>query len=155
MQRSNIIQTTLLFLACGAWVFFLLALASFHATDWPSHAVYPWPATQNLCGSVGAWCAYYSFLVLGQGAFLILFFTGVCLAMVLFDNRVGDLWLRGIVLAMLSIAFAAAVHRIRPGSSTSLPEGYGGILGIGTSSFLKSHFNTVGAILILLTAALV
>jgi S-DNA-T family DNA segregation ATPase FtsK/SpoIIIE len=155
MQRSNIIKQTLLFLACGAWVFLFLALASFHATDWPSHAIYPWPAVQNLCGSVGAWCAYYAFLGMGQGAFLILFFTGVCLALVMFDNRVGDLWLRTVGLLLLAIAFAAAVNHFRPGSSSSLPEGYGGILGIGTSSFLQSHFNVVGTRLILLTSLLI
>jgi len=155
MQRSNIFKTTLTFLGCGVWLFLLLSLASFQSTDWPSHSVYPWPATQNLCGSAGAWCAYYAFLGLGQGAFLILFFTGVCLAIVLFDNRVGDLWLRGAGLLVLSVAFAAAVHHFRPGSTSSLPEGYGGILGIGTASFLKMHFNNVGTTLVLLTAALI
>src|SRR5437660_12064997 len=110
MQRSNIIKQTFVFFACGAWIFFFLALASFHVTDWPSHAIYPWPAIQNLCGSVGAWCAYYSFLALGQGAFLILFFTGVCLAITLFNNSVGALWLRPIGLLMLSIPFASAGH---------------------------------------------
>src|SRR5947207_4497261 len=155
MHRSNIIKQTLLFLACGAWLFCLLSLASFHVTDWPSHAIYPWPVIQNLCGSVGAWCAYYSFLALGQGAFLIVFFTGVCLAIMLFDNRVGDLWLRTIGLLMLSVAFAAAVHHFRPGSNSSFPEGYGGILGIGIASFLKAHFNNVGTTLVLLTSALI
>src|SRR5437016_1172919 len=155
MQRSNIIKQTLVFFACGAWLFFLLSLASFHVTDWPSHAIYPWPPIQNLCGSAGAWCAYNAFLELGQGAFLILFFTGVCLAIVLFNNRVGDLWLRTIGLLILSIAFAAAVHHFRPGSGSSFPEGYGGILGIGASSFLQTHFNTVGTRLILLTCVLI
>src|SRR4029079_9220921 len=52
-------------------------------------------------------------------------------------------------------ACAAAVNHFRPGSSSSLPEGYGGILGIGTSSFLQSHFNVVGTRLILLTSLLI
>src|SRR2546427_10268547 len=147
MHRSNIIKQTLLFLACGAWLFCLLSLASFHATDWPSHAIYPWPAIQNLCGSVGAWCAYYAFLGMGQGAFLIVFFTGVCLAIMLFDNRVGDLWLRTIGLLMLSVAFAATVHHFRPGSNSSFPEGYGGVLRLRGARLLKAPFNNVWATL--------
>src|SRR3954451_13095357 len=94
MERSHVIRQTLLFLAAAAWVFLMLSLASFHPTDWPSHEVYPYPAIQNLCGSVGAWCAYWSFFAIGQGVFPILFFSGVCLALALLKNPVSDLWLR-------------------------------------------------------------
>src|SRR5438876_6795953 len=73
MERSNLLRQTALFLAVGAWAFLLLALGSFHATDWPSHTVYPWPATQNLCGTAGAFLAYYCFLAIGQGVFPVLF----------------------------------------------------------------------------------
>ena len=57
MQRSNLPRTVSLFIAGGLWLFLLLSLASFHATDWPSHAVFPHPATRNLCGSAGAFIA--------------------------------------------------------------------------------------------------
>src|SRR3954452_13177355 len=107
MERTNVIRNTLLFLALGAWAFLLLALGSFHATDWPSHTVYPWPATQNLCGTAGAFIPYYCFLAIGQGVFPVLFFSGVLLALALFKNRVSDMWLRVIGLLLLSIAFAA------------------------------------------------
>ncbi len=155
MQRTKIIRQTLLFLAIAGWVFMLLALGSFHTSDWPSHQVFPYPPIQNLCGSVGAYIAYNCFLALGQGVFPILFFSGVCLALVLFKNRVGDLWLRAIGLLLLSIAFAAVFHHFRPGSAGAFPEGHGGIVGIGTSTWLQAHFNTVGTRLILLTAMLV
>src|SRR5437764_2505727 len=151
MERTNVIRNTLLFLALGAWAFLLLALGSFHPTDWPSHTVYPWPATQNLCGTAGAFVAYYCFLAIGQGVFPVLFFSGVMLALVLFKNRVSDVWLRVIGLLLLSTAFAAAVHHVRPGSSGSFPEGHGGLLGITASAFLQSHFNVWGTRLILLT----
>src|SRR5438045_1668644 len=129
MERSNLIRNTLVFLACGAWIFFLLSLGSFHPTDWPSHDVYPYQPVQNLCGSVGAWCAYYAYLGIGQGAFLILFFTGVCLALLLYGGRVGDVWLRTVGLMLLSVAFATAVHHFRTGASSSVPEGTVGIGG--------------------------
>jgi DNA segregation ATPase FtsK/SpoIIIE, S-DNA-T family len=151
MERSNVIRSSALFLALAAWVFLLLALGSFHATDWPSHTVYPWGPTQNLCGSAGAFVAYYCFLAIGQGVFPVLFFSGVMLALVLFKNRVSDVWLRVIGLLLLSTAFAAAVHHVRPGSSGSFPEGHGGLLGITASAYLQSHFNVWGTRLILLT----
>ncbi|MGB7156962.1 MAG: DNA translocase FtsK [Tepidisphaeraceae bacterium] len=154
-ERSNITRNTILFLAMATWTFLLLSLGSFQPTDWPSHTVYPYPPMQNLCGSAGAFVAYYLFLGIGQGVFPMLFFTGVCLALAAFDNRVSDLWLRTIGLMLLCTAFAAAVHHLRPGSINGFPEGHGGIVGIGTSSFLQQHFNTVGTRLILLTAILI
>src|SRR5688572_20377476 len=155
MERSNILRNTILSLAVGAWVFLLLALGSFSPTDWPSHTVFPYPPIANLCGSAGAFVAYYLFLAIGQGVFPVLFFSGVCLALVIFNNRVSDVWLRVVGLIVLSIAFAAAVHNLRPGSLSGFPEGHGGIVGIGASSFLQYHFNTVGTRLILLTAILI
>jgi DNA segregation ATPase FtsK/SpoIIIE, S-DNA-T family len=154
-ERTNIARNAGLFLAIGVWSFLLLALGSFQPTDWPSHTVFPHPATQNLCGTAGAFVAYYLFLAIGQGVFPMLFFTGVLLALAAFGNRVSDVWLRTIGLMLLCAAFAAAVHQLRPGSVNSFPEGHGGIVGIGASSFLQAHFNTVGTRLILLTAILI
>src|SRR5688572_2581581 len=144
MERSNLWRPICLFLGVAAWIFFMLSLGSFHATDWPSHTVHPYPPIRNLCGPAGALVAYYMFLFLGQGVFPILFFAGICLALYVFRNRVSDMWLRVIGLTLLTIAFATAIHHFRPGSTTSFPEGHGGIVGIGTSSFLQMHFNTVG-----------
>ena len=155
MDRHNLHRRVILFCASGAWVFLLLALASFHPGDWPSHQVYPYQETKNLCGSSGAFVAYHLFFAIGQGVFPVLFFSGLCLALLLFHNHISDLWLRGIGLALLSIAFASMVHLIRPGSYESFPEGYGGIVGIGTSGFLKAHFSTAGTSLVLATAFLV
>ena len=154
-ERTNIARNTFLFLAVGVWSFLLLSLGSFSPTDWPSHTVYPYPSTQNLCGSAGAFVAYYMFLAIGQGVFPMLFFTGVLLALATFNNRVSDVWLRTIGLMVLCVAFAAAVHHLRPGSMNGFPEGHGGIVGIGTSSYLQAHFNTVGTRLILLVAMLI
>src|SRR5437773_2765866 len=155
MERSNVIRQSALFLAVAAWAFLLLSLGSFHANDWPSHTVYPWPAIQNLCGSAGAYVAYYCFLAIGQGVFPVLFFSGVLLALVLCRSRVSDMWLRVIGLMLLSTAFAAAVHHIRPGSSNSFPEGHGGLIGITASTFLQAHFSIWGTRLILLTGMFV
>ncbi|HEX2974202.1 MAG TPA: DNA translocase FtsK, partial [Tepidisphaeraceae bacterium] len=155
MDRENLRRHLWLFLGIGAWVFFLLALASFNPDDWPSHRGYPYGPIQNLCGPAGALVAYHLFSAMGPGVFPILFFTGICLALLVFHNKVRDLWLRGIGLALLSVAFASLVHLIQPGSQDGFPEGHGGILGILASSFLKSHFSTAGTALILVTSFLV
>src|SRR5206468_12894863 len=144
MERHYVLRQTSLFLAVAAWVFLLLALGSFHPTDWPSHTVYPWGPILNLCGSAGAFVAYYCFLAIGQGVFPVLFFTGVLLALVLMKNRVSDVWLRVVGLLLLSTAFAATVHHLRPGSANGFPEGHGGLAGTHASTSLPSHLSGRG-----------
>jgi len=154
MER-NLFRPIVLFLACAMWVFLLISLGSFHATDWPSHTVYPYAPVANLCGGVGAFVAYYIYLAVGQGAFPVMFFTGVCLALCVYNNRLTDLWLRVIGMTLLCVAFAATLHHFKPGSALGFPEGQGGIVGIGTAAFLQSHFNVVGTRLVLVTIFLV
>ncbi len=155
MERSNLKRWISVCLAVGSWAFLLLSLGSFHPTDWPSHAVHPYPPVQNLCGSVGAFLAYYLFLVIGQGAFPILFFTGVIVVLYVAHNRVSDPWMRVIGLLVLSVAFAAAVHHFQPGSENGFPEGQGGILGISAATYLQKHFSGPGTVLLLLIAMLI
>src|SRR5579862_1078371 len=155
MERSTLPRNVLLFLACGAWVFLLVCLGSFHPTDWPSHAVEPWPPTQNLCGSVGAFFAYYAFLAIGQGVFPMLFFTGVCLVLLVFKCRFSDVWMRVVGLLLMCIACAAAIHHFTPGTPDGLPEGQGGIVGIAAGHFLHHYFSTIGTRLVLTVMLLV
>ncbi len=155
MNRSNLLRRICLFLAAGAWLFLLFSVGSFHPTDWPSPAIQPHPPTANLCGPVGATLAYGLFFVIGHGVFPILFFTGVWLILVFADVRITDKWMRGVGLFLLSVAFAAMVHHVQPGSDTSLPEGQGGVLGIGADAYLRSHMHATGTRLVLLTTMLV
>src|SRR5690348_508036 len=131
MERENPWRRIGLFVGVASWIFILLSLGSFHADDWPSHQVYPYHPVQNMCGRVGALLAYYMYLAIGQGIFPVLFFSGICLALYLFRNRVSDLWLRIIGLMVMAVAFAAIVHNLHPGSASGFPEGHGGIIGIG------------------------
>ncbi len=149
MDREKSWQRVLLFLGIGVWIFLLLAIGSFHPDDWPSHRVYPYPPMHNLCGPVGALIAYYLFAAIGQGVFPILFFSGLVLALVLFRNPVSDMGLRVLGMAVLTIAFAATIHSLKPGSPNGFPEGQGGIIGIGIESLLRPHFSVVGTRLIL------
>jgi S-DNA-T family DNA segregation ATPase FtsK/SpoIIIE len=155
MERSHLWRWICVFLTIGSWLFLLFSVGSFHATDWPSHAVGIYHPVENLCGAVGSFIAYYVFLVFGQGAFPILFFSGVCVVLYIANNRISDPWMRAIGLLLLSIAFAATVHHFEPGSENGLPEGQGGILGIGAATYLQSHFSGAGTCLVLLTAMLI
>src|SRR4051794_38895971 len=143
MDHPSMMRRVVFVVLCGAWLFLLLALGSFHATDWPSHAVYPYPPVQNVMGYAGAFVSYYLYMSLGQGIFPVLFFFGVCVALRLYGGRITDVWLRSIGLALLAIAFAAVVHMVKPGTAAGFPEGNGGIVGIGASSFLRAHCSTV------------
>ena len=153
--RANLVRYVVLALTAAAWVFMLLACASFRTTDWPSHDVFPFGRVENLCGPVGSLLAYYCYLAIGQGVYPILLFSGICIVLLFVRGKVGDLWLRAVGLTLLSIAFAAAIHQLRPGSPDGFPEGNGGLLGIAAGKFLHAHFNSAGAMLILLTAFLV
>src|SRR5271167_1797642 len=83
-----------LVLISGTWVFLLLSLASFAATDWPSPAVYPYGPVANLCGYPGALVAYLAFYTIGPGVFPILLFVGLCLTLYILGRRISDIWLR-------------------------------------------------------------
>jgi S-DNA-T family DNA segregation ATPase FtsK/SpoIIIE len=155
MDHPSMLRRVVFVLLCGVWLFLLLSLGSFHATDWPSHAVYPYPAVQNVMGHAGAFVAYYLYFILGQGVFPVLFFSGVCIALCLYGNRISDLWLRLIGLGLLAVAFAAVVYLVKPGTRSGLPEGNGGILGIGAASFLRLHCSGMLTGLILVCSLLV
>ena len=142
-------------MAVGFWIFLLISLASFHYDDWPSHNVFPYGPVQNLCGDVGAFLSYWSYYILEQGIYLLLFFSGVLLALHILHTRISDMWLRIIGLVLVSVAFAATVNQLWPGSPGRFAQGNGGILGIAAAAFLKSHMNTVGTYIVLLVSMLI
>jgi len=149
MTRDNLPKTLAFFLAAGLWAFLLLSFWSFSPTDWPSHGVEPHPPTRNLCGAAGAFVAYWAYLAIGQGVFPVLLFTGAMLGVFLNQSRVHDFWMRAVGLTLIAVAWAAVVHHFSPGSPSGLPEGRGGVLGIGAAGFLHQYFSTVGTLLVL------
>jgi DNA segregation ATPase FtsK/SpoIIIE, S-DNA-T family len=153
-QRPHLVRWSVTILAVAVWVFASLALLTFHPTDWPSHAVYPWGHTQNLCGSVGAFLAYHAFTFVGSGAFALLFFGALFIGMKIWGQRLGDFWLRAIGLVLIATSMGAITHLLSP-SSGGMPEGSGGVVGIAASAFLQNHFNGVGTGLVLIVALLV
>jgi S-DNA-T family DNA segregation ATPase FtsK/SpoIIIE len=155
MQRKPI-RTGLILLAISTWVFVAISTISFSPNDWPSHAVYPYPTDiHNLCGTAGAFVAFWIRYAVGPGVYPVLFFGAVFIFLWATKNRVSDLWLRTIGIIVLAISMGAIVHQLSGGSLGGMPEGNGGIMGIATSHFLHAHFNTVGALLALASTMLV
>ena len=152
-HRPKVLRTVGWLLAAGAWVFAALSLWSYSPLDWPSHAVYPWPRPANWCGLFGGWTAYRLFAATGPGAWVLLAGGGLFVALQLAGRRVGDLWLRGVGLAVLCVAVAGVSHEY--GShSTGLPEGDGGVFGLAAAGYLRPHFGVAGTRLALLLGCL-
>jgi DNA segregation ATPase FtsK/SpoIIIE, S-DNA-T family len=152
-QRPHLVRWSLTLSAIAAWAFTSVSLLSFSATDWPSHAVYPWGPTHNLCGPAGAWIAYHAYTFVGSGAIAVLFFGAIFLGMKIWGQKLGDIWLRAVGLVLVAASIGAITHLFSP-SSGGMPEGSGGIVGIATSAFLRSHFSGFGTSLVLLVAFL-
>jgi S-DNA-T family DNA segregation ATPase FtsK/SpoIIIE len=151
MSRAHLKRFIVITLCIAAWLFLALSLLSFSPSDWPSHDVYPYPPTHNLCGTVGAAAAYLGFLVIGQGIYPLFLFATAGLYCFITQKTLSDLYLRIAGAVLLCVSFAALYHSLLSGSSSGLPEGYGGVIGIGISTYLHDHFNVVGTRLILLT----
>ncbi len=153
-QRPSVVRTVGWMLAGGVWVFLALSLWSFSASDWPSHATYPYPETaRNWCGSFGAWIAYQLYAAVGPGAWAIIAATGLLVLLRILDYKVGDLWLRAAGLAVLAVSIAACFAEFG-WNLTGFPEGDGGIFGIASAGYLRQHFGVAGTRLALLLASL-
>ena len=155
MHRPHLPRRTGLFLLAGLWVFVVLSLASFRATDWPSPAVYPYGAVKNLCGAVGSTAAYGIQFVFGVGAWPAVVLLGVGIAMAFAKRPITDPFIRGVGLLLLAATAGAVVHHVWPGSAGGLPEGNGGVLGIAADILLKHHFGLAGTRLVLAVSAAV
>ena len=152
-QRPKVLRTVGWLLAAGGWAFVALSLWSYAPTDWPSHAVYPWPRPANWCGVFGGWTAYHLLAAVGPGAWALLAGTGLFIATQIAGRKVGDLWLRGVGLAVLCVAVAAVAHEYGSQSS-GLPEGDGGVFGLAAAGYLRPHFGVAGTRLALLLGCL-
>lgn len=123
---------------------------SFQIADWPSKFVYPHndpPA--NLCGHWGAFLAYYLLYYIGPGIFVMLISTVSFLIMSLSRKPIGQPILRTIGLFLVTIAASASYYCLWPGAIFSFSIGSGGILGVGATVFLRSHFGLLGTFILL------
>ena len=130
----------------------LCSCLGFNIGDWPSRFVWPHNAPPaNLCGSIGAFCAYYLMYYIGPGVFVILVSAASFLIARLTGWSIGQPVLRIIGLVLLTVVFSSSFYCFWPYRIYSFPMGSGGLLGIATIEFLRSHFALLGTF-ILITA---
>ena len=123
---------------------------SFDIGDWPSGYVYPHnsPAA-NWCGAIGAFCAYYLMYYIGPGIFVILISAIYFLVFRLVGRPLGQPILRAIGLALLTVAASSSFYCLWPYRIYCFPVGSGGLLGVGTTQFLRSHFALLGTFILI------
>ncbi|MGA2678354.1 MAG: DNA translocase FtsK 4TM domain-containing protein [Sedimentisphaerales bacterium] len=136
-------------LVAGLLVLFCSCL-SFNIGDWPSKFVYPNNSPPaNWCGHAGALFAYYLLYYIGPGVFIVLvaalYFAIAKVADVEIDQPV----LRGVGLVLVATAASTTFYCFTQHGVYGFPTGSGGVLGVATAEFLRSHFATLGTAILL------
>ena len=143
-------------LTIAGLLFLLCSCLSFNIGDWPSSFVYPHNNTAlNFCGIAGAFCAYYLMYFIGPGVFVLLLSLIIFLIGRLLSKPVNQPWLRAAGLILLTVAVSATFYCLWPDSIYNFPMGSGGLLGIATIIFLRSHFAILGTFILISTTWIV
>ena len=137
-------------LGIAALLVLFCSCVSFDIGDWPSRYVYPHnsPAA-NWCGAIGALCAYYLMYCVGPGIFVILISAICFLVSRLLGRPLGQPILRAIGLVLLTVAASSSFYCLWPYRIYCFPVGSGGLLGVGTAQFLRSHFALLGTFILI------
>ena len=157
MKHGTLYRTAAEFILLCACIFLFLSVISFDIGDAPSP--YLWPQhqeTANLCGPVGAFCAYYCLNYFGPGI-LLAFLSGAIAMIVLLSGRpVTQPLLRLMGLILVVAAVSATWYMVWPDNPVALyrtgsfPYGNGGVLGVATARYLTLHLAKLGTWLVVL-----
>jgi S-DNA-T family DNA segregation ATPase FtsK/SpoIIIE len=152
---STMLQRTAWLAGAGAWVFAAFALGSFDAADAPSHAVavHNDPAA-NLCGAAGAVVGYWSYHVLGIGAWVVLAGAAAFLVATARGRHVGHPFVRLLGLLIAAVAVSCLHGLLVPGLGP-LPGAPAGLLAASAVAEMAPRFSTFGTALLLLVALLI
>jgi S-DNA-T family DNA segregation ATPase FtsK/SpoIIIE len=133
----------------GLWVFLVVALASFDSADWPSHAVAVHnEPTRNLCGPFGALVAYWCYVVIGIGAWVILAGLGGYLGLTAAGRAVGHTAVRSAGLVLMAAA-VSGFHGLLAPEAGALAGAPAGLTALVIVSELGRRFSEVGTFLVL------
>jgi DNA segregation ATPase FtsK/SpoIIIE, S-DNA-T family len=144
-RTRSVARITLTCLGIGVCIFLLCSCYSFDIRDWPSTFAYPQnQPCVNICGSMGAFFAYYLLYYIGPGVFVILITSLLFMTAGLINKPVNQPILRSIGLVLVTIAASTTFYCLWPHWLFNFPSGSGGIIGIATAQLLRSHFASVG-----------
>ena len=136
-------------LVAGLLVLFCGCL-SFNIGDWPSKFVYPNnTTTANWCGPAGALFAYYLLYYIGPGIFIVLIAALYFAVAEVADVEIDQPVLRGVGLVLVTTAASTTFYCFTQHGIYGFPTGSGGVLGVATAEFLRSHFATLGTAILL------
>ena len=157
MKHGQLYRIAAEFILLCVCVFLLLSVVSFDMGDAPSRFVAPNNAeTANLCGPVGAFCAYYTLYYFGPGVLAACLAGAVSLVVLLMGRPVTQPLLRLMGLILVVAAISTTWYLIWPFKELALyqtgsfPDGNGGVLGVATAIFLKGHLADLGTWLVVL-----
>jgi len=151
-RTRSVAQMAITCLLIGVCLFLFFSCLSFNINDWPSEFAHPHNnPSANLCGPIGAFCAYYILYYIGPGIFVILASMTCLMAMKLANRPMNQPFLRIIGLCLITIAASTSFYCLWPHQLFNFPIGSGGILGIGAAQLLRNHFASLGTF-ILVTA---
>lgn len=137
-------------------VFLFISCATFDIADAPSKYVYPNNnPPNNICGTAGAFCAYYCLYYLGPGIYIVLLSAGTFLVANITGKKADQIILRFIGMLLLSVVVSCMGYLINGSGENTFPMGSGGILGISGAYFLLRDFGNLGRALILAAGAIV
>jgi len=131
----------------------VLLLASLLSYDWRDiHKLPPEAATRNLIGPFGAYLAFYTFVCVGVGAYVLpvlMVFLGLGFFFPPF-NYLRRRWLWGLVLFLCCIGLLDLYQGRLPNIEKQLHTYPGGTLGDALNRHLFGYFGTLGATILFL-----
>ncbi|MEA3227113.1 MAG: DNA translocase FtsK 4TM domain-containing protein, partial [Planctomycetota bacterium] len=154
--ERSLVRTALRCLGVGLCLVLLCSCLSFNVGDWPSkYQAPPNNPTVNWCGSIGAFCAYQLLYYIGPGVFVVLV-TTICFLIARLANRqVAQPVLRTIGLILVTVAVSMSFYCLWPKWIFGFRVGSGGILGVGLTQLLRSHFASLGTFILLVAVWIV
>lgn len=162
LKNNKLYKPALEVFAIVGCIFLFCSCLSFDIKDVPSD--YAWPHNDpaaNLCGSWGAFPAYYLMYYLGPGAFVLLIAVIWALTVNLMGRNITQPILRGLGLVLLVFAASASFYLLWPSrllwpyAAGAFPMGNGGIVGIAIGSFLKTRVAVLGTFIVISCAWIV
>lgn len=154
-RSGRVLRIAGLTLLIAVWAFVLASMVGFHASDPPSHLV--WPANSpvlNWCGTLGAAVAYHTFKLFGYSAWVL----AVCITMGLFSAAVGRSVQHALVRLVGAVMLAgglAGLNALLIPSFSPMIDLAGGTVGTVAVAELIERFGSVGTALTLAVIALV
>ena len=147
------LKSRILWISCATIALFVaVALLSFNAGDAPSHvvAVHNDPIA-NLCGSVGAWIAYWTYHVLGFGIWVLLVGAGAWVTLVFRGVEISHTAVRALGFLIMAVA-VSCFHELFFPEFGSLAGAKAGLIAKTIITQLNANFSSFGAFLLVLAA---